>query len=237
MLWQSLLTGTALVTGVLSISTSHVQHEKRSASPISKRQRLDSDAIVPVRIGLRQSNLHTGYDRLMDVSHPESPNYGKHLSKEEVHDLFAPAEESVEIVKSWLLSTGLFDEKDVIQYENKGWLAVDILAKHAESLLGTEYYEYETSSGTRIGCDDYYLPIHVSSHVDYIKPGVTLSAPLKKRQIEKRGGSPARGSRWHAHGKPPHYPGWSTPPGAGKLPADLQNCGVNITPTCIKAVS
>lgn len=166
-------------------------------------------------------------------------NYGKHLSKEEVHSLFAPADETVEVVKNWLLSSGLFGDDDIIQYENKGWIAVDMPAKHAESLFSTEYYEHETEKGdVRIGCDEYYLPTHVSNHIDFIKPGVKLSAPLKKRSIEKRGGisGPPRGPTRLPHFKPPNYPGWHMPPPAYGLPPDLQNCGVNITPTCIKAL-
>jgi tripeptidyl-peptidase-1 len=239
MLWPRLLATTALFVGGLSVPTSHVLHEKRSVSLPYTRQRVDGDSIVPVRIGLRQSNLHTGYERLMDVSHPASKNYGKHLSKEEVHSIFAPAEETVEVVKNWLLGSGLFHESDIIHYENKGWLAVDMPAKHAESLFGTEYYEHETNKGdVRIGCDEYYLPTHVSSHVDFIKPGVKLSAPLKKRQMEKRSGifGPPRGSQRPPHFQPPHYPGYQIPPAARGLPLDLQNCGVNITPTCIKAL-
>jgi len=175
----------------------------------------------------------------VDVSHPTSKNYGKHLSKEEVHALFAPADETVDIVKNWLLDSGLFNESDILHYESKGWLAVDMPAKHAESLFGTEYHEHKINNGVvRIGCDEYYLPIHVSSHVDYIKPGVKLSAPLKKRHMEKRSGiwGPPGGSHRPPRIEPPHYPGWQIPPPAGSLPSDLQNCGVNITPTCIKAL-
>jgi tripeptidyl-peptidase-1 len=235
MLWSHLLASTTLVTVALTFSTSHVLHEKRASSLPHRRQRIDGDAIIPVRIGLRQNNLHTGYERLMDVSSPSSENYGKHLSKEEVHAIFAPALETVEVVKNWLLETGLVQEADILGYENKGWIAIDMPAKHAESLFGTEYYEHETKTGDiRIGCDEYYLPIHVSSHVDFIKPGVKLSAPLRKRQIEKR--SSFKGGIRLPHSKPPHYPGWTMPPGAVGLPADLQNCGVNITPTCIKAL-
>lgn len=171
----------------------------------------------------------------MDVSDPASQNYGKHLSKGDVHSIFAPTDETVEIVKNWLLGTGLFEESDIIQYENKGWLAIDMSTKHAEGLFGTEYYEHESNNGElRIGCDEYYLPIHVSSHIDFIKPGVMLSAPLKKRQLEKRDETP-RGKRKPKF-NPPHYPGWQMPAPAHSLPPDLQNCGVNITPTCIKAL-
>ena len=235
MLWYSVLTIAALLGEAFSFSASHVLHEKRSATLHHKRQRVDGDAIIPIRIGLRQQNLHTGYERLMEVSHPASEKYGQHLSKEEVHSIFAPAEETVEVVKNWLLDSGLFEENDILEYENKGWLAIDMAAKDAEMLFGTEYYEHETEKGEiRIGCDEYSLPIHVSKEVDFIKPGVKLSAPLKKRQLDKWGiNNPGKKK---PHCPPPHYPGWTLPPGAGKLPPDLQNCGVNITPTCIKAL-
>lgn len=236
MQWPRLLASISLFLGVLSAPTGHVLHEKRSTPQPYKGKRVDGNAIVPVRIGLRQNNLHTGYERLMDVSHPTSENYGKHLSKEEVHSIFAPADESIDIVQNWLIASGLIKDSEIAHYENKGWLAVDMPAKHAESLLGAEYYEHQTSKGNvKIGCDEYYLPAHVSRHVDFVKPGVKLSAPLRKRQVEKRGIT-SHGGPHPPHGKPPHYPGWGLPPGAGSLPEDLKTCGVNITPTCIKAL-
>lgn len=91
----------------------------------------------------------------------------------------------------------------------------------------------------RIGCDDYSLPIDVAQHVDYIKPGVKLSPPLKKRVLGVNGRDGSRrgvGGPRLPHMDPPHYPDWQLPPGASGLPPDLQNCGVNITPVCIKAL-
>ena len=44
-------------------------HEKRSRLPRLWRRgdRVKRDAVVPVRIGLTQNNLHEGYEYLMDV--------------------------------------------------------------------------------------------------------------------------------------------------------------------------
>lgn len=212
-------------------TSNHVVHEKRDIILEPSRTRLDPNAIIPIRIALRQSNLDIGHEKLMDVSHPSSTNYGKHLSAEEVHDLFAPAEDTVNAVKDWLLSSGL-SETDILHYENKGWLALDIPAGRAEELLNTEYYEYERSGSHRIGCDVYSLPAHVSEHVDFVKPGIKLSAPLKKRTV-KRGSAGWPGPGW-SHPPPhlphpPHWPHWKPPPQAQGLPPDLQNCGVNIT--------
>ena len=238
MLWHALLIASSLVAEGIAAPASHVVHEKRERALDLPRRRVDPDALIPIRVGLRQSNLQSGYDRLMGVSHPSSPNYGQHLSADEVHSIFAPAEESTNAVRDWLLQSGI-DAESIVAYENKGWLAVDMPAQQAERLLHTEYYESDHADGVRIGCDGYSLPIGVAPHVDFIKPGVKLSAPLKKRVVELQGRTIPQGGKGSPrlpHMDPPHYPGWHLPPGAFGLPPDLQNCGVNITPVCIQAL-
>lgn len=145
----------------------HVVHESRlaAASAASRWRRVgrvEAEAIVPVRIGLKQSNLEAGEERLVAASHPGSKDYGKHLTAEEVHDLFAPSEEAVEAVRDWLVGAGV-DSRIVAHSDNKGWLAADVPAEHAERLFHTELYEYEHAStgDLRIGCDSYRLPGHL----------------------------------------------------------------------------
>ena len=88
-------------------------------------------------------------------SHPASPNYGKHLSQQEIVDLFAPTQERVDIVKSWLKSS-LTKAQNVTLAPNKQWLQFDATVSELEKLLYTEYYEYEhTESGKSVlGCDE-----------------------------------------------------------------------------------
>lgn len=62
----------AFVTLGDSIPTSgpvYTLHEKRSSLPRlwARGDRVNSDAIVPIRIGLTQSNLENGYAHLMEV--------------------------------------------------------------------------------------------------------------------------------------------------------------------------
>jgi tripeptidyl-peptidase-1 len=51
------------------LPNTHVLHEKRDhlASAWVKRDRVQRNAILPIRIGLSQSNLHKGDDLLMQV--------------------------------------------------------------------------------------------------------------------------------------------------------------------------
>jgi tripeptidyl-peptidase I len=83
----AILTGLAACASAAPAPVPHVVHEKRSTQ-IGKWARRDikvnRDAIIPISIGLTQRNLDNGYDLLMEVSHPESPNYGKHWSMDKV---------------------------------------------------------------------------------------------------------------------------------------------------------
>ena len=50
-------------------AATHAIHEKRDYTPSNwlKHDRVSAAAIIPVRVGLTQSNLEKGYDFLMDV--------------------------------------------------------------------------------------------------------------------------------------------------------------------------
>lgn len=83
----------------------------------------------------------------------------------------------------------------------------------------------------------YHVPKHVQEHVDFITPGIKLT-PVVKRNVKVN----KRHSPWYPKSPPkmPHpweggNPHWK-PPAAASLPEDLQGCGLNITPPCIKAL-
>lgn len=168
--------------------TTHVLHEKRASSSRWKRtNRVHPEAIIPLRIGLTQTNLENGHDLLMDISHPSSPSYGKYLSAEEVHELFKPAADVVHAIRDWLIQENV-NASDIEHSQNKGWLAVDLPTREVERLFLAEYHVLENTRGDLIsvGCDEYSVPAHLAEHIDYIRPGVKISAPLKKRRPESR---------------------------------------------------
>lgn len=72
-------------------------------------------------------------------SDPNSPRYGQYFSVEEVHDLFAPSQETVDQVRTWLESEGISADR-ISQSSNKQWLQLDLSVVEAETLLRTNYY-------------------------------------------------------------------------------------------------
>jgi tripeptidyl-peptidase I len=121
----TLTTLVALISLVLAepqLSRS-VVHEKRSAIPNgwTRLERHASDAIMPMRFGLRQRNLDRIEEFLLDVSHPDSSNYGNYWTAEQIAATFAPSQETVNTVQEWLGSAGIHPDR-VMVTSGKVWL-------------------------------------------------------------------------------------------------------------------
>jgi tripeptidyl-peptidase-1 len=132
-------------------------HEKRTHLPAgwSRVRKHDSAAILPLRFGLSQSNIHRIEEFLDDVSHPDSPNYGNHWTPSQIASTFAPSDESVDAVRGWLNSSGFAPDRLKVT-PTKGWIEVNMTVEEAEQLLRAEYYVHAHNSGKEhIGT---YLP-------------------------------------------------------------------------------
>ncbi|KAI1269170.1 peptidase S8/S53 domain-containing protein [Xylariaceae sp. FL1019] len=207
------------------VPRSHVVHEKREINEprwVKKGRAVDSH-IVPVRIGLAQSNLDRGYEYMMSVSHPSSPDYGKHWTSAEVIETFRPSDDSVYDVSAWLEENGI---TNVTHTDNKAWLAFDAPVSVIESLLYTEYHEYEDlkTRTASVATDQYHLPIAIRHHIDYITPGVALRAVQPKRNVDGISAVDKRSSLLREKRD------------VSSDPTDLSNCSAIVTPACIAAL-
>ncbi|KAK4545784.1 hypothetical protein LTR36_002738 [Oleoguttula mirabilis] len=240
---RSVVAAALAATAIASpISTPHSLHEKRSEIPQgwTKRDVLDRRAILPMKVGLSQSNLDKGSQWLEEVSHPTSEKYGKHWTAKEVADAFAPSQDSVDAVKAWLASAGISEHR-VKQSQSLNFLEFDATVDEAEDLLKTEYHVYEHESGQpHVACDEYSVPSHLKEHIDLVYPTVHFDAKLKprdaSRSMDKRDDIPGIGK---GIGKP----GSGSLPKGGwgignhhhhKLQENLTYCDEYITPDCLR---
>ncbi|PSR77407.1 putative protease S8 tripeptidyl peptidase I [Coniella lustricola] len=225
------------VAGTVSAPDTHTIHERRGLSSSSqsslssrwtKRSRVDGTSILPVRIGLTQSNLEAAQDQLLRISDPASPDYGKHWTSEQVIEFFQPSTEAIDAVTHWLVDEGI---EKVTHSDNKAWLAFDAPACLVEALLHTEYYEhFDTVSGVAMpACDEYHVPKHIQHHIDYITPGVKLMAPM---DMEARGHMKYK-SRVKRIDRPSMAAATAAPVSANN---SLTTCGAGMTPACIAAI-
>ncbi|RFU73336.1 subtilisin [Trichoderma arundinaceum] len=161
----------------------HIQHELRDEhfrSHWTKKSRIEGAVSVPVRVGLTQSNLDKGEALLMDISHPKSENYGKHLSATEVDELFAPSQDKIDAVTAWLKSA--LSDRVITLSRGRQWLELNATIIELQDLLHTEYHEYENRLTGRaaLGCEEYHVPMKIRDHIDFITPGVMV-LEIKKR--------------------------------------------------------
>ncbi|EMC93369.1 hypothetical protein BAUCODRAFT_113640 [Baudoinia panamericana UAMH 10762] len=241
MLYSRLLAFGAFAAASLAspLTSTHSIHERRSEIPAgwTRRDVLDRRAILPVKIGLAQSNLDKAADWLHEVSHPSSEKYGKHWTAKQIAEAFAPSEESVRAVKSWLVSAGI-SESRIKQSQSLSWLHFDATVDEAEDLFKTKYHVFEHISGQpHVACDEYSVPSHLRQHIDIVSPTLhfdtKLGQPDNKRSVSKRDRpGTGRGIGWPGH--------WNPPKGGWRLPwphrptTDLSTCDEYIVPDCLR---
>jgi tripeptidyl-peptidase-1 len=218
-------------------SSVHVRHEKRDGIPDGwvKHSSMHRTSMMPMKVALRQGNLDKLDGYLMDVSSPDSTNYGKHWSHEAIAEAFAPSQETVKAVTEWLESAGIAPSR-VSQSQSLGWLNFDATVEEAESLLRTEYhlYRHQSSGRGQAACTEYHVPASVQTHIDFITPTVHFDAKVKPPTGEElqRRERPVPGLGSSASGSLPklQYAGHRT------ISNDLSDCSNNVTPDCLRAL-
>lgn len=157
----------------------HRIHELREFIPDGWRRHSDLDkaALLPVKIGLAQSNMDKLDEYLMSVSHPDSAIYGQHWDAAMIRDTFAPSEDTVHAVSSWLTAHGIEAER-ISQSSSLGWLEMHLTVEEAEALLKTEYALYQHESGVKqVACDKYHVPQELAHHIGMYEPFLSLTYP------------------------------------------------------------
>ncbi|KAJ4290192.1 hypothetical protein N0V90_010407 [Kalmusia sp. IMI 367209] len=178
-----------------SVPDNLVVHEQRT-SPRQNVRRADSQMRLPMRVGLKSNKqaAQMAEKWLMDVSHPRYETYGKHCKQNEVIEAFAPSNDTVDTVASWLVNSGGIAKERITHTDNKAWLAFEATVEEAEQLLWTKYYVREDERAM-VACDQYHIPRYLQEHVDYIMPGVkgnyskTVEANKAKKMSSKRSSS------------------------------------------------
>ncbi|GBE84894.1 Aorsin [Sparassis crispa] len=226
----------AFFVGGGSAFSPRVVHESRRSLPhgLAAVRRANPDVVLPFRVGLAQSNLETLDAYLMDVSHPESPNYGKHWNAGKIAQTFRPSKESVDTVRAWLVDGGI-DAQRVKLSGSGGWLVANVTIAEAESLLGTEYYvyQYEDDVKEHIGCHEkYHLPEHVSKHVEIVTPTLHFDKTMRSKRTTKK-----RTDSVKNMGKPGASAIFPKTTGIVKtIWTELADCDLQIVPDCLRAL-
>ncbi|KAJ7749422.1 family S53 protease [Mycena metata] len=186
-------------------------HETRAAPPRGFVE-------LTLRIAIKPNNIAGLETALYSVSEPASPQYGQHLTAEEVSDFVKPTDESLSAVTAWLsendnTSTAVTPAGDILQ--------IVIPVAKANELLSSEFavFTHVGTEATSIRTLEYSIPASLQAHVDFFHPTTSFTHPLtapKFTAIKKR-----------------DVPAAEAAPVSDAVPA---SCGSTITPMCLQAI-
>ena len=129
-LWRLLLAALAGQAVAFPTAEKYVVHERRDGLPVAWKRHSKAFSLqaLPIRIWLKQRNLHHATRFIDDVADPDSPNYGtyfylpgdivisvavltdgigKHWTSEQVANMFARAQERADRTIDWLVNSGI----------------------------------------------------------------------------------------------------------------------------------
>ncbi|KAI0284762.1 subtilisin-like protein [Russula brevipes] len=128
---------------------------------------------IDLHLALKPHKEDALIDALYEVSDPEHPRYGAHLSKEQVAELVAPHPDTLQLVGSWLAHHGIPSSS--------------ISTTHANTLLGASYQLYchlETNE-TILRTIGYSLPAALHDRVQTVAPTTYFGSPRALRQTSR----------------------------------------------------
>ncbi|KAM5542002.1 hypothetical protein V8D89_004312 [Ganoderma adspersum] len=178
----------------------------------------DPNQTLKLRLALAQSNTAELERKLYDVSTPSSANYGKHLSKSEVQQLVAPAQDSVDAVNAWLKENGITARPTSASRDR---LSFEIPVSKANELFDANFsvFKHDDTGMEAVRTLSYSIPTVLQGHLEFVHPTVTFPDPVA------------------------HLPFFRTPDQT--TPSTVQNasaeavpsaCSSSITPACLQAI-
>ncbi|KAI1081156.1 subtilisin-like protein [Whalleya microplaca] len=180
---QSLLCATvALLQTVVECKDVVVESLPRVPAGWRKLQNADPYQVIKLRIALEQPNLAQFEQALYDVSTPQNPLYGQHMSRDAVKEMMKPREESTAAVLGWLQSSGIASS----EIENDGeWINFKTTVFKAADLLNTDFgvYNHVGTEARRTRTLHYSVPEEVRPHITMIQP-TTRFGQMRPQAVE-----------------------------------------------------
>ncbi|KAF8269178.1 subtilisin-like protein [Lactarius quietus] len=141
---------------------------------------------IDLYIALKPHSENALIDVLYNVSTPGHPEYGEHLSKEQVAELVAPHPRTLELVNSWLKHNGI-PSSSVIRQGGNTLVLKEVPVSKANTLLDAVYqvYRHVESHETVVRTVGYGLPVALHEYVQTVVPTTAFVPLLKHRQIPR----------------------------------------------------
>ncbi|KAI0028774.1 family S53 protease [Vararia minispora EC-137] len=159
-------------------ASQNVVHERLHAAPheFSLRGPTPANQTLTFRIGLQNNNFAGLEAALYASSTPGSPQYGQHLTREEVSNFMAPSPDAVSQLHAWLATQNITSTS-----ANRAgdWVRVSMTVGQANALFDTTFSTFtHAETGTHVvRTMSYSIPLSLAGHVNFVYP--TVHFPVK----------------------------------------------------------
>ena len=137
---------------------------------IKDSNKVDLNQSFKLRIHLKNQNIASFKQQVLDASTPDHPSYGQHMNRATVNNMIAPLSASFELVQDWLEQHELAS-KTTLQND---WIIVQGTVGDAAKLLNAQYQVFENSITGKVTARtlSYSIPAALHSHIDIIAPTI-----------------------------------------------------------------
>ncbi|KAK3320406.1 tripeptidyl-peptidase [Cercophora scortea] len=125
-----------------------------------------SDDKISLRVALQQQHTDALEQAVLEMSTPGHPNYGMHMTREEVRSYTAPSADATSAVLQWLRKYGITPEVD------NDWVSFTTTVATASELLDTKFawYQFAEGGSPKLRTLSYNVPDAVAKYVDLVQP-------------------------------------------------------------------
>jgi tripeptidyl-peptidase-1 len=130
-------------------------------------RRASLDEAIFLRIALKQQRGDTLDQAVLEMSTPGHPNYGMHMTRDEVRSYTSPSDAAISATTQWLSKHGI---QPVVDHD---WISFITTVRTANELLDTQFAWYQYSQGNdspKLRALSYSVPDQVAQHIDLVQP-------------------------------------------------------------------
>ena len=153
-----------------------------SRSDLIKKERPHDDYIHVVIFAIQMRNMDELTLMLHDISDPDSPNYGQHLKREEMHDLISNPEACTEVT-SYLHASGATSVSESLGCE---YITAKAPIGVWEKMFATDFFVFQQthSNGEThevVRAEHFSVPIEIDDHVEAVMNTIEMPILTHKR--------------------------------------------------------
>ncbi|KAI9727809.1 MAG: vesicle formation at the endoplasmic reticulum [Cirrosporium novae-zelandiae] len=132
------------------------------------------------RIAIKNEHEALFEQLVLDISTPNHPKYGQHLSKTELKSMLRPSASATEAIIGWLSDEGI-PARDI---EDDGdWINFYASVADAERIMNTRFYNYQSNDVTLMRTLEYSVPQKLHKYIQMIQPTIRFGQIRPQRSL------------------------------------------------------